>query len=261
MAITITTAVRNSIADAILALINAGTPPGNIQIGTTAFGTILATIALANPAFSAASGGSASLAGTPRTDSSADATGTAAVWRARDSSGTAVIDGTTVTSGAGADINLSTAARNAALNAINTAIGTSGKIEFTTAGDTGFASILASLPFNATAFAAASAGSMAMNASPAPTANATAAGTAALFRFTTSGGTEILRGSVSTSGADINFDSVTWGVGTPVTLNSYSATMAATVASSVGEMVLTSLSITVGQQVSITSGSFNQPAS
>lgn len=261
MSITLIAATQNAVCDAIVDLVDAGTPPGNIQIATAAFALVLASITCANPAYGSASGGAAALAGTPRTDASADAAGTAAVWRARDQANNVVFDGTCVTSGGGADINLSTNARNAALAAINTAIGASGKIQFTTAGDTTFAAPLATLTFNATAFGTPSGGSAAMNVSPAPTANAGAAGTATLFRFTTSGGTEILRGSVGTSGADINFDNNVWGIGTPVTLNSYSNTMAATIASSVGEMVLTSLSITLGQAVSITSGSFTQPAS
>jgi hypothetical protein len=49
-----------------------------LEIGTAGMSTVLATIALGNPAAAAASGAVLTLAGFPRSDSSADNTGTAA---------------------------------------------------------------------------------------------------------------------------------------------------------------------------------------
>lgn len=260
MAVTITTASQNAACDAIVDLLDVS-GPGNIQIATTAFASILATITLANPAFGSASAGAAALLGTPLQDTSADNTGTAAVWRARTSGGTAILQGNTSLTADGSDITLDVSARNAAINAVTALIGASGKVQFTTAGDTTFASPLATLTLNATAFAAASGGSAAMNTSPAPTANAGSSGTATLFRFTTSGGTEVFRGSVGTSGQDINFDTNIFASGVPVTLSSFSFSMAATLAASIGVMILNTLSIVSAGLVQITSGSFTQPAS
>jgi hypothetical protein len=258
MAQTITAAAQNAAADAIVDLLDVS-GPGNIQIATTAFASILATITLANPAFSAASSGVCTLLGTPLQDTSADNTGTAAVWRARQSGGTPVISGNTSLTADGSDITLDTIARNAAINAVTALIGASGHIQFAT--DATFGTPLASLPLNATAFAAASAGAAAMNTSPAPTANASASGTCTAFRFRTSGNTEIWRGSVGTSGQDINFDTNIFANGVPVTLSSYSFTLAASVASSIGVMVLNTLSIVSAGLVQITSGTFTQPLS
>jgi hypothetical protein len=69
-----------------------------LEIGTTSMGTVLATIPLGNPIAPAASGaGVLTLAGFPRSDTSADATGTAAAARIRTSSGgTDIITGLTV---------------------------------------------------------------------------------------------------------------------------------------------------------------------
>lgn len=100
MAITLTTAARNAAANAVVDLLDVSAP-GDIQIGTTAFGTILATLAFSNPAFGAASNGVAT-ADTISDDTNTVA-GTAAVYRARDGAGTTVFSGTVGTSGA--DIN------------------------------------------------------------------------------------------------------------------------------------------------------------
>jgi hypothetical protein len=78
-----------------------------LEIGTSAMGTILATINLGNPIAGAATGaGVLSLSGFPRSDTSADATGTAAAARIRTASGgTDIITGLTVGT-SGSDINL-----------------------------------------------------------------------------------------------------------------------------------------------------------
>jgi hypothetical protein len=79
---------------------------GVLQIGTAAFGTLLSTINLANPA-GTVTGGVLTFSGTPLTDSSAAASGTAAAARVRTASGgTDIITGLTVSSTSG-DVVLS----------------------------------------------------------------------------------------------------------------------------------------------------------
>jgi hypothetical protein len=69
-----------------------------LEIGTAGMASILATITLGNPIAPAATGaGVLTLAGFPRSDTSADATGTAAAARIRTASGgTDIITGLTV---------------------------------------------------------------------------------------------------------------------------------------------------------------------
>jgi len=69
-----------------------------LEIGTSAMGSVLATIALGNPIAGAATGaGVLTLSGFPRSDTSADASGTAAAARIRTASGgTDIITGLTV---------------------------------------------------------------------------------------------------------------------------------------------------------------------
>lgn len=103
MAVTYTTAVKNARLDAVTTAI--GTT-GVLEIGTASMASVLATIALNNPAAAAASGGVLTLSGFPKSDSSADATGIAAAARIRTSSGgTDIITGLTVGT-SGSDINL-----------------------------------------------------------------------------------------------------------------------------------------------------------
>lgn len=103
MAVTYTTAVKNARLDAVTTAI--GTT-GVLEIGTSAMGTVLATIALGNPAAAGASGGVLTFSGFPRSDTSADASGTAAAARIRTASGgTDIVTGLTVST-SGADINL-----------------------------------------------------------------------------------------------------------------------------------------------------------
>jgi hypothetical protein len=94
MSVTYTTAVKNARLDAVTTAI--GTT-GVLEIGTSAMGTVLATINLGNPAAAAASGGVLTFSGFPRSDTSADNTGTAAAGRIRTASGgTDIITGLTV---------------------------------------------------------------------------------------------------------------------------------------------------------------------
>lgn len=102
MAVTYTTAVKNARLDAVVSSI--GTT-GVLEIGTTGMASVLATIALNNPA-GTSSGGVLTFSGFPKSDVSADNSGTAAAARIRTSSGgTDIITGLTVGTSA-SDINL-----------------------------------------------------------------------------------------------------------------------------------------------------------
>jgi hypothetical protein len=70
---------------------------GKLEIGTTAMGTVLATLSLANPAGSV-SGDILTLT-MPQSDTSADATGTAAAARIRTGADADVVTGLTVGTG------------------------------------------------------------------------------------------------------------------------------------------------------------------
>lgn len=105
MAVTYTTAVKNARLDAVTAQIDAGAGAGKLEIGTTAMGTVLATITLADPSAASAASGVLTFSGFPRSDTSADATGTAAAARIRDSNNTDIVTGLTVGT-SGSDINL-----------------------------------------------------------------------------------------------------------------------------------------------------------
>ena len=92
-----------------------------LEIGTTGMASVLATIALGNPIAPAATGaGVLTLAGFPRSDTSADATGTAAAARIRTATGgTDIITGLTVGT-SGTDVILDslsiTAGQNVTIN-------------------------------------------------------------------------------------------------------------------------------------------------
>lgn len=105
MAVTYSTAVKNSRLQAVIDAIGSG---GLLKIGTTGMGSVLATITMANPAFAAPSAGAMSLAGAI-SDTAADATGTAAEATISTSGGTVVISGLTVGT-SGANINLNSVA-------------------------------------------------------------------------------------------------------------------------------------------------------
>jgi hypothetical protein len=102
MAITYTNAVKDARLGAVITA--AGTT-AVLEIGTTAMGAVLATIALGNP-IGVASAGVLTFSGFPRSDTSADNTGTAAAARIRTASGgTDIITGLTVGLSA-SDVNL-----------------------------------------------------------------------------------------------------------------------------------------------------------
>jgi hypothetical protein len=109
MALTHVTALRNSLADLIADAIDVGSTDanGDLQIATSsAFTTILATLQFANPAFGAASGGTAT-ANAIAADTNAANTGTASNFRIRDRNNTEVVRGTVSATGGGGDIQLS----------------------------------------------------------------------------------------------------------------------------------------------------------
>ena len=100
MAVTYTTAVKTARMEAVKTALGTN---GKLEIGTTAMGTVLATIDLG-------SGGSVTngvwtLIASPLSDTSADAGGTAAAARIRTSGNTDIVTGLTVGT-SGSDINL-----------------------------------------------------------------------------------------------------------------------------------------------------------
>jgi hypothetical protein len=108
MAVIYSTDAKNARLTGVVNTIDAGSGPGVLQIGTSAMGTVLAEITLADPS-GTVSGGVLTFSGFPRSDSSANATGVAAAARIRDSNGNDVITGLTVgMTGSGADIILET---------------------------------------------------------------------------------------------------------------------------------------------------------
>lgn len=106
--------VRNAKVDAAVDLLDAGAGAGTIKIysgsqpatpATAASGTLLVTITLADPAFGAASSGSASL--TDPASVNAVATDTAGWARFADSDGTTRFDGHVTATGGGGVVELS----------------------------------------------------------------------------------------------------------------------------------------------------------
>ena len=129
---------------------------------------------------------------------------------------------------------LSDTAANAAVNAV-TALANSGLLRIydgTQAADAntavGVQVLLAELTLNATAFGAAVAGVATANAITAD-ASANASGTATWFRVVKSDGTTVLfDGSVGTSGANLNLNSVAISIGAQVAVTSFTYTQSET---------------------------------
>lgn len=94
----------------------------------------------------------------------------------------------------------------------------------TTDADSG--TLLATLALSATAFGSASNGVATANSITSDT-NVDASGTAAHFRAKSGAGTTILQGTVGTSGADINFNSVTFVAGGTAAVSSLTVTVPA----------------------------------
>lgn len=103
MATTQNTALRNLLVDAFCAVFNGGTV--ELRTAASGGGTLLASISLPNPAFGAASGGSANKNGV-WSDTSADASGVAAFARFKSSDGLKIVDMTVTAVGGGGDIEI-----------------------------------------------------------------------------------------------------------------------------------------------------------
>lgn len=120
-----------------------------------------------------------------------------------------------------------TAMRNSWLDAITTAVGTSGliKVYNGTRPATGGAAttLLATLTCSATFAAGAASGVLTVNSITGDSA-ADATGTATWARVTTSGGTMVIDCDCGTSGSDINFTSVTFVTGEPINITSFTIT-------------------------------------
>lgn len=102
MAVTHSNAARSAAADAVVDLLDAGTPPGDLVFLTSGDATVC-TIELETTAFGAASNGVATMAGSPNVSNGATA-GTIAKAEFRNAAGTAVIFCAVGTSGS--DINI-----------------------------------------------------------------------------------------------------------------------------------------------------------
>lgn len=128
-------------------------------------------------------------------------------------------------------VSIATATRNAGLDAITTAVGTSGllRIYDATGGVPASANVAITsqvtlaTPTLSSAFAPASSAGV-LTANAITTQNAVATGTAAFFRILTSGGTCVYQGTVSTSGADLNLNTTAIVSGGPVAISSLTLT-------------------------------------
>ncbi len=99
----------------------------------------------------------------------------------------------------------STAARNAATDAVTALIGTSGKLVFRLSGTVGTpGTAVATLSLSATAFGASASGTATANAITADTNAAGNASPIATATLQTSGGTIVIHCAVAASGSDIN---------------------------------------------------------
>ena len=128
-------------------------------------------------------------------------------------------------------LKYSTTLRNAQLDAITTAVGTSGILRIysgsrpanVAAAITG--TLLAECVCNASAFAAAASGGVLTANAIANDSSANASGTASHYRlFRSDGTTAVIDGDVSTSGADLNLDNTSINSGQVVSITSFTIT-------------------------------------
>jgi hypothetical protein len=131
-------------------------------------------------------------------------------------------------------LSYTTTLRNNQLDQITTAVGASGLLRiYDATGGTpanvgtalGSQVLLAELTCNATFAPGASGGVLTLNAIT-QDSSANATGTAAFFRITTSGGTAIVQGTVGTSGADLNLNTLSIVINGPVAVSSFTITAA-----------------------------------
>lgn len=106
MAITHPTTVRNSLADLVVDLLDAGAGPGKVRVfaGGTG-GTLLCQITLADPAFGAAASAVATAAGLPK-EGTATVAGTANAFTVVDSVDVIAFQGTITATAGGGDMEL-----------------------------------------------------------------------------------------------------------------------------------------------------------
>lgn len=123
-------------------------------------------------------------------------------------------------------LSYTTTLKNNMLDEITSAIGASGLLRIydgTPPADADTAlsgnTQLAELALSATAAGAASGGDLTFSSISDDT-SADATGTASFFRLLTSGGSAVVQGTVGTSGADINFNSVSFVTGGNVAVSS-----------------------------------------
>lgn len=123
-------------------------------------------------------------------------------------------------------VTYTTAVKNARLNAVTSAIGTTGVLEI---GTTSMGTVLATIPLANPAAPAASSGVLTFTM-PQTDSSADATGTAASARVrTASGGTDVITGLVVTltgGGGDITLDSLSITAGQQVTITAASITHA-----------------------------------
>lgn len=129
-------------------------------------------------------------------------------------------------------LQFSTTLRNNRLDQITSAVGGSGLLRIysgTAPANVAAAlsgnTLLAELTCNATFAPSASNGTLTLN-SITQDSSADATGTASFFRLLTSGGTAIVQGTVGTSGADLNLNSVAISSGAAVSVTSFTITEA-----------------------------------
>lgn len=128
------------------------------------------------------------------------------------------------------NIKLQTTLRNAMVDAITTAIGTSGKLKIydgtqpaTVATSITTQNVLAVLPLSSAFAAGASSGVLTASAIT-NDSSADASGTATWFSVTKSDDTRIYEGSVGTSGADLNLNTTSIVAAGPVAVSSFTVT-------------------------------------
>ena len=128
-------------------------------------------------------------------------------------------------------LKYSTTLRNAQLDAITTAVGTSGILRIysgTRPANVAAAisgTLLAECVCNASAFAAAASGGVLTASAIADDSSANASGTASHYRlFRSDGTTAVIDGDVSTSGADLNLDNTSINSGQVVSITSFTIT-------------------------------------
>lgn len=117
-------------------------------------------------------------------------------------------------------LTLATTMRDAIADAVDTLIGTTATLELQDSGNTEIATITLGNP----AFGASSTGTITMTGQPLSDTNATG-GTMAKFQIKSGGTTVQISGTVSTTGADINFPGgLVVGAGDTVTLTTFTIT-------------------------------------